>query len=116
MFHIGVATKHPPLPEPGQLSDCGISFIKSCLIIDAMQRPSASELLEHPWIISIKDQLANDDEHMSVDEGAVPIQAAFMDASEINTLNNGESNLSVEPTKVLDEANGITLLVTEEAS
>ncbi|KIJ68693.1 hypothetical protein HYDPIDRAFT_106931 [Hydnomerulius pinastri MD-312] len=57
MFHIGVATQHPPLPEPGQLSDLGINFIKQCLTIDAMRRPTALELLDHPWMLQFGEAL-----------------------------------------------------------
>ena len=57
MFHIGVATQHPPLPEPGQLCELGISFIKQCLTIDPTRRPSATELMNHPWMVEFKDTL-----------------------------------------------------------
>ena len=57
MFHIGVATQHPPLPEHGQLSEKGIDFIKQCLTIDPMQRPTALELMEHPWMLDFQDFL-----------------------------------------------------------
>ncbi|KAJ4489640.1 hypothetical protein C8J55DRAFT_422362 [Lentinula edodes] len=62
MFHIGVATQHPPLPEPDQLSELGIAFIKQCLTIDAMRRPSADELLGHPWMIEFQEALASYEE------------------------------------------------------
>ena len=57
MFHIGVATQHPPLPEPGQLSELGINFIKQCLTIDPARRPSAMELMNHPWMLDFRDTL-----------------------------------------------------------
>jgi mitogen-activated protein kinase kinase kinase len=57
MFHIGVATQHPPLPEPGQLSDLGINFIKQCLTIDPVKRPTAVELMEHPWMLEFREAL-----------------------------------------------------------
>jgi mitogen-activated protein kinase kinase kinase len=57
MFHIGVATQHPPLPEPGQLSELGINFIKQCLTIDPARRPSAIELMNHPWMLDFRDTL-----------------------------------------------------------
>ncbi|KAH8835953.1 kinase [Flagelloscypha sp. PMI_526] len=57
MFHIGVATQHPPLPEPGQLSTIGIDFIRACLCISAYDRPSAVELMDHPWMIDFKEAL-----------------------------------------------------------
>jgi len=57
MFHIGVATQHPPLPEPGQLSEPGINFIKQCLTIDPVKRPTAVELMEHPWMLEFREAL-----------------------------------------------------------
>ena len=59
MFHIGVATQHPPLPEPSQLSELGIDFIRKCLTIDPMQRPTAAELMEHPWMQEFAEVLRN---------------------------------------------------------
>ncbi|KDQ20448.1 hypothetical protein BOTBODRAFT_307461 [Botryobasidium botryosum FD-172 SS1] len=73
MFHIGVATNHPPLPEPGQLSEVGISFIKACLTIDPMVRPSAEELFEHPWMISIREGMIEyENETMMSDMPSTP--------------------------------------------
>ncbi|CAO1625285.1 unnamed protein product [Parajaminaea phylloscopi] len=57
MFHIGMAQQHPPLPEPGQLSELGIDFIRQCLIIDPYDRPSAMEMRQHPWIQNLVEQL-----------------------------------------------------------
>lgn len=62
MFHIGVATQHPPLPEPGQLSEVGIRFVKQCLTIDAMKRPSAVELMDHPWMLEFREALLSYEE------------------------------------------------------
>ncbi|KAF8898471.1 hypothetical protein BD779DRAFT_1607269 [Infundibulicybe gibba] len=62
MFHIGVATQHPPLPEPGQLSELGISFIKQCLTIDPMKRPSAAELMDHRWMLEFREALLSYEE------------------------------------------------------
>jgi mitogen-activated protein kinase kinase kinase len=62
MFHIGVATQHPPLPESGQLSELGIDFIKQCLIIDPMQRPTANELINHAWMLEFREALQNYEE------------------------------------------------------
>jgi len=57
MFHIGVATQHPPLPEPEQLSELGTSFIKQCLTIDSIRRPTATELMNHPWMLEFRETL-----------------------------------------------------------
>ncbi|KAI0274893.1 kinase [Gloeopeniophorella convolvens] len=62
MYHIGVATQHPPLPEPDQLSELGINFIKECLTVDATVRPSAFELMDHPWMLDFRKALQNYDE------------------------------------------------------
>jgi mitogen-activated protein kinase kinase kinase len=48
---------HPHLPTPDQLSDMGIDFIKRCFEIDPVKRPSAAELLQHDWIVSIRRQV-----------------------------------------------------------
>jgi len=61
MFHIGVATQHPPLPEPDQLSYLGIDFIKQCLTIDPMLRPTARDLMEHPWLAELRYGLDDSD-------------------------------------------------------
>jgi mitogen-activated protein kinase kinase kinase len=57
MFHIGVATKHPPLPERGEISDVAINFLKQCLTVDPFKRPSASELISHPWMLEVRGEL-----------------------------------------------------------
>ena len=62
MFHIGVATQHPPLPEPGQLSELGINFVKECLTIDLVERPSALELMNHAWMFEFREALMSYEE------------------------------------------------------
>lgn len=62
MYHIGVATQHPPLPEQDQLSELGINFIKECLTIDPTTRPSAFELMDHPWMLDFRKALQTYDE------------------------------------------------------
>jgi len=97
MFHIGVATKHPPLPEPGQLSSLGIAFIRDCLNIDAYKRPFAAELLNHAWTLQIKAKFREDEtvphEHgMTFDDdfydATVAQQAANLTAAEVDALND----------------------------
>ncbi len=61
MFHIGVATQHPPLPEPDQLSYLGIDFIRQCLTIDPVLRPSARDLMDHPWLAELRYGLDDSD-------------------------------------------------------
>ncbi|KAI0244145.1 Suppressor of Sensor Kinase (SLN1) [Massospora cicadina] len=47
MYHV--ASGHPPLPDPSQISPQGMDFLKSCFIAQPAQRPSAKTLLAHPW-------------------------------------------------------------------
>lgn len=48
MYHV--VTGHPPLPDASQLSESGIDFLRKCFVRDPTKRPSAEELLDHPWI------------------------------------------------------------------
>ena len=47
----------PQLPTTDQLSPAGISFLKCCLVRDATQRATAVELLQHEWIVTIRNQV-----------------------------------------------------------
>lgn len=53
MYHIAAGHK-PQLPSPDQLSETGIKFIARCLEHDPKKRPEAVELLNDPWIVSIR--------------------------------------------------------------
>ncbi|KAK1236135.1 Suppressor of Sensor Kinase (SLN1) [Marasmius sp. AFHP31] len=99
MFHIGVATQHPPLPEPGQLSNLGIDFIKQCLTIDANKRPTAVELMEHPWMIDFRAALQSYEEaeiannppaelppEQSFENATVARQAAIIQEKEVEEI------------------------------
>ena len=83
MFHIGVATQHPPLPEPGQLSELGIDFIRQCLTVDPIQRPSATELMYHPWMLEFREALLHYEEaEMATNPPAeMPSEEVFESAS-----------------------------------
>lgn len=72
MFHIGIATQHPPLPEPGQLSSIGIDFIRQCLTLDGMKRPTAIELYEHLWMVDFREELRSFEEDHPPDVHQTP--------------------------------------------
>lgn len=57
MFTIGIASQHPPLPAQGEMSDLGINFLREALTIDPDDRPTAADLLNHPWIQDARDQI-----------------------------------------------------------
>ena len=107
MFHIGVATQHPPLPDPDQLSDLGIDFIRQCLTIDPIQRPTAIELMEHPWMLEFRAALQSYEEaelatsppiEMPSDPSfagaSVARQAAIIQEKEVETINSASPCLS----------------------
>ncbi|KAF9583760.1 Suppressor of Sensor Kinase (SLN1) [Lunasporangiospora selenospora] len=48
MYHV--ATSHPPLPDPSQMSPKGIAFLKRCFTRSSRDRPSAVELLGDDWL------------------------------------------------------------------
>lgn len=51
---------YPTLPALDQLSELGIDFIKRCFELDPAKRPSAVELLQHEWIVTIRKQVVAD--------------------------------------------------------
>lgn len=56
MFQI--AQGNPPqLPTPEQLSEAGIDFLNRCFERDASKRASAAELLQHEWIMGLRNIL-----------------------------------------------------------
>ncbi|KAH9937397.1 kinase [Fomitopsis serialis] len=107
MFHIGVATQHPPLPDPDQLSNMGIDFIRQCLTIDPLQRPMALELMEHPWMLEFRAALQSYEEaelatsppvempsDPSYANASVARQAAIIQEKEVETINSASPSLS----------------------
>ena len=54
MFHIGLG-EVPELPSESQLSMFGIDFVRLCLTTSPFERPTASQLLEHVWIMDAED-------------------------------------------------------------
>jgi len=60
MYHV--VTGNPPLPDPSQISELGMDFLKKCFIRSPQQRPTAKELIKHPWIA---DMLETNDVKMS---------------------------------------------------
>lgn len=57
----------PRLAAPDQLSDTGIDFLKRCFELDPAKRPSAAELLQHEWIVTIRRQVVAEPQTPSSD-------------------------------------------------
>ncbi|KAG7091470.1 hypothetical protein E1B28_010501 [Marasmius oreades] len=113
MFHIGVATQPPPLPEPGQLSSMGSDFIKQCLQIDANRRPTAAELKEHPWMDDLRAALQSYEEeeghevvHLPPEENfenaSVAYQAALIKEKEVEEVTKSSPSLTSTETPFED--------------
>lgn len=58
MYHV--VTGHPPLPDESQLSRLGIDFLRKCFVRDPRKRPTAEELLKHPWIDNYVEHVTED--------------------------------------------------------
>ncbi|KAJ5082663.1 hypothetical protein N7532_011706 [Penicillium argentinense] len=56
MYNIAQGNQ-PSLPTHDQLSDQGIDFLSRCFECDPVKRPTAAELLQHEWIVSIRQQV-----------------------------------------------------------
>ncbi|CAM6033456.1 unnamed protein product [Sphagnum compactum] len=54
LFHIGTTKSHPPIPE--HLSHQGKDFLLKCLQREPTLRPSATELLKHPFVLTCEIQ------------------------------------------------------------
>lgn len=56
MYNIAQGNQ-PALPTADQLSDLGIDFLRRCFECDPLRRSTAAELLQHEWIVSIRQQV-----------------------------------------------------------
>ncbi|CAK9194081.1 unnamed protein product [Sphagnum jensenii] len=50
LFHIGTTNSHPPIPD--HLSHQGKDFLLKCLQREPTLRPSATELLKYPFVLT----------------------------------------------------------------
>lgn len=57
MYKIVSGTQPPHLPTPDQLSPEGIDFLMRCFVRDSRKRATAIELLQHEWIMSIRNRI-----------------------------------------------------------
>ncbi|KAG8044267.1 hypothetical protein GUJ93_ZPchr0137g29191 [Zizania palustris] len=78
MFKIGNSRELPPIPD--HLSEQGKDFIRKCLQRDPSQRPTAVELLQHPFMqkaASLEKSVLSDPlEHLAVTKLCLTCQVA----------------------------------------
>lgn len=86
MYNIAQGNQ-PQLPTRDQLSDMGIDFLRQCFERDPMKRPTAAELLQHPWIVSIRQQVVIDPQTPSSDGGSGSVSGS----SSMNTRQNSSA-------------------------
>ncbi|CRK28448.1 hypothetical protein BN1723_003539 [Verticillium longisporum] len=78
-----IAQGNPPqLPGTDQLSPQGIDFLKGCFLQDPKKRMSAVELLQHEWIMTIRNQVV---EPATPSDGSVATPA-----SSVSRANTGD--------------------------
>ncbi|KAI4317777.1 hypothetical protein L6164_025620 [Bauhinia variegata] len=94
LFHIGTTKSHPPIPE--HLSSEAKDFLLKCLQEEPNLRPSASELLQHPFITG-EYQDRHPILHSSVGEPGNPMAASGM-----NSRNLGSSCTSLKDVCQMD--------------
>ncbi|CAM6101731.1 unnamed protein product [Calypogeia fissa] len=95
LFHIGTTKSHPPIPE--HLSPQAKDFLLQCLQREPKLRPSAAELLKHPFVTErIPD---GPDSNRTVQQASADrnlVQGSDMPStvgkSNCNTLRNGSLN------------------------
>ncbi|RHZ61865.1 hypothetical protein Glove_345g46 [Diversispora epigaea] len=73
MYHV--VTGHPPLPDPSQLTELGIDFLKQCFIRSPQSRPTAKELLLHAWIADIQESANIDSSEWTASGSGIPINS-----------------------------------------
>lgn len=99
MFHIGIATQHPPLPEKGQLSELGIDFVEKCLDIDPLKRPTAAELMEHEWIVQFSQEIAREMNNQEGHIGQITEEEGEYLQEEQNFSSEGLQDIQEETTE-----------------
>ena len=83
MYHV--VTGHPPLPDSTQLSPLGIEFLQLCFTRNPAKRPTAQELLNHPWIVKFLE------ENYYTEENGDEISATWDESAQLATspIENG---------------------------
>jgi mitogen-activated protein kinase kinase kinase len=77
MYNIAQGNQ-PQMPSRDQLSEMGVDFLQRCFERDPMRRPTAAELLQHEWIVYIRNQVVVEPQTPSSDGGGGSISSSSM--------------------------------------
>ncbi|MED6218650.1 hypothetical protein PIB30_028491 [Stylosanthes scabra] len=95
LFHIGTTKSHPPIPD--HLSAGAKDFLLKCLQKEPCLRPSASELLQHPFVTGEPmDSLPKPStavENFEASSSCAPNAESFLRCSNVNLEASGNNEL-----------------------
>lgn len=84
MYNIAQGNQ-PQLPSREHLSDMGVDFLRRCFEREPTKRPTAAELLQHEWIVSIRNQVVVEPQTPSSEGGSVMTAASSTAGSRQNS-------------------------------
>ena len=68
--------KFEPEEYWANVSDTAKDFVRECLTIDPVQRPTAIELMNHPWMLDFREKLRSYEEEASVEASTTAAAAS----------------------------------------
>lgn len=98
LFHIGTTKSHPPIPD--HLSPPAKDFLLNCLEKEPNLRPTATQLLKHPFLTGAYTDLHPLDQSSNLDRSIKSLRksgANIMDSCMINTIPSMESSMQDMP-------------------
>ncbi|KAL6201835.1 hypothetical protein ACLB2K_025547 [Fragaria x ananassa] len=108
-YCVGTSKSHPPIPE--HLSSAAKDFLHECLQKEPTGRPSASELLKHPFLTG-KEVECQNLSHSAVMEVEVASSFCQTDSDETDSMWDDDAN----PNSVSNPASGGTRKLIEEGA
>ncbi|GLD93487.1 hypothetical protein PINS_up002079 [Pythium insidiosum] len=102
MFHIASRDAIPPLPP--QLSDSARSFLLSCFEKDPSRRPTASDLLRHPFLQLLDESMESIESSLSTEQKTSRLAANDEPSSPASSFSPSNRSASSTMTSPRSEA------------
>jgi len=83
IFHIGTTKSHPPIPD--NISSDANDFLLKCLQQEPNLRPTASELLKHPFVTGKQKESASKDLTSFMDNSCSPLPSELTNITSYQT-------------------------------